>query len=114
MTINDMYTAAADQARSAVDRSAQVWKDTTEVLNVQAISPLQNMDLGGALQRYVEYVRDGIEVNWEFTRRWVKASMLLSDVARDHLNAVNFALNGHGTAISTWLSDEADLLSGTK
>ena len=36
MTSTESYTTAADQARTAVERSAQIWKQSTKALTEQA------------------------------------------------------------------------------
>jgi hypothetical protein len=65
------------------------------------------VDLTQAWQRYVEYVRDGITVNLEFTRRWTDVVMASSEVAREQVTSLAEAAQGHGKAISTWIAGEA-------
>ena len=112
---NPSSAVAADPANSAAQRSAAVWKETTQVIADQANAMMTlRPDLGGALSRFVEYVQDGVEVNREFSHRWGTAMLDMAEVGKAQFGAGAGFAAGHGKSISTWVFDEIALLSGSR
>jgi hypothetical protein len=110
MSTEQRYVDAASGARSAVEKSADMWKQGAARLSEQAgaVSTLPLPDLDEAFDRYFTYLQRGIEVNRELTKQWTSAISALSDVAQSQLSSVGTAVRGHADAIGDWVSGEAD------
>ena len=65
MTTAESYSKVTDQARSAIERSTQLWKQNTQKLSeqVDVVAALPQIDLSEAFERYFDYLKDGLEVN---------------------------------------------------
>jgi len=112
MTSTETYTTAADQARTAVERSTDLWKQSTKSLTEQTdvLWQLPQVDLGDATRKYFEYLQDGLEVNKAVAQKWVGALTSVTEALRDQLQTVSDFSRGHSQAISTWISSETETL----
>ena len=56
MTSTETYSTAAEQARSAVERSTDIWKQSTKSLTEQTdvLWKFPQVDLGDATRKYFE------------------------------------------------------------
>jgi len=104
-------TTVADQARSAVERAADVWTKGTYSLTEQT-SRLWQLPQSDALidatRKYVKYLEDGLQVNKDVVERAVGAVTTISEVFRDQLQAVIDFQRGHSKAVSSWVSGETE------
>ncbi len=112
MTSTETYATAADQARSAVERSTDIWKQSTKSLTEQTdvLWQFPQIDLGDATRKYFEYLQDGLEVNKDVALKWVGALTSVTEALRDQLQTVSDFSRGHSQAISTWISSETETL----
>ena len=110
MTTAQPYTVAADQAKNAVDRSAQLWQRSTHSLaeQTEAVSRLPHIDLGQATKLYFEYLHNGLTVNQDLTQKWADSVTSLAATGRAQWQALGQAARGHSDAITQWLSGEAE------
>jgi len=110
MTSTETYTNAADQARTAVERSADLWKQGTRSLTEQTdqLWQLPQVDVGEATRKYFEYLQDGLEVNKDVVLKFVGALTSVADAWRDQLSTITDFQRGHSQAISTWISSETE------
>ena len=104
------YAEVASGARSAVEKSAELWKQGAVRLSEQAgvVSKFPLPDLDEAFDRYFTYLQRGIEVNRQLTKQWTDAVGALSDAAQSQLTSVGAAVRGHADAIGDWITGEAD------
>ncbi len=69
----EMYTAAADQGKSAVESTVGAWRQGTHQLAEQAgqfTGQLPKMDFNEPVQRYFEFVQKTVDVQRELAFRW--------------------------------------------
>ena len=104
------YADVASGARSAVEKSTELWKQGAVRLSEQAgvVSTLPLPDLDEALDRFFSYLQRGIEVNRGLAKEWTDAVGTISGVTRSQLNSVSSAIRGHAEAIGDWITGEAD------
>jgi len=112
MTSTETYSTAAEQARSAVERSTDIWKQSTKSLTEQTdvLWQFPQVDLGDVTRKYFEYLQDGLEVNKDIALKWVGALTSVTEALRDQLQTVSDFSRGHSQAISTWISSETETL----
>jgi hypothetical protein len=111
MTSTETYSTAVDQARSAVERSAELWKQSTRSLTEQTdqLWQLPHLDaVGDAARKFFEYLQDGLEVNKNVTLKWLGALTSVTEAFGEQLEAVTDFQRGHGQAISTWIAGESE------
>jgi DNA-directed RNA polymerase beta' subunit len=110
MTSTETYSNVADQARTAVERSADLWKQSTRSLTEQSdqLWQLPQVDVSDATRKYFEYLQDGLEVNKAIALKWVGALTQATEAFRDQLQTVTDFQRGHSQAISTWISSETE------
>jgi SAP domain-containing protein len=76
------YSAAASQARNAVDKTAEFW--TQGARTVTGLFPgLPQVDLVPAVERYFDLVQRTVDINRHLAVRWAEAAATLSGVARE-------------------------------
>jgi hypothetical protein len=115
MTGIDTCTTATDQARSAVERSAELWQQGTRSLTEQAgrLWRLPQPDaVGDATRKFFRYLQDGLEVNKNVTLKWLGALISVTEAFGDQWEAVTDFHRGHGQAIGTWISGESETFGG--
>lgn len=111
MTSIETYTNAADQARSAVERAADVWTKTTYSLTEQTgrLWQLPKPEaLVDATRKYLEYLEDGLQVNKDVVLKLVGGASAMTEAVRDQWEAVIDFQRGHSKAIGSWISSETE------
>lgn len=79
----EMYTAAADQGKNAVESTVDAWRQGTHQLAEQAGSwtgQLPKIDFNEPVQRYFEFVQKTVDVQRDLAFRWAELFGQLSDV----------------------------------
>lgn len=108
--LTERSSTAAEQARSAVERSTDIWKQGTRSLTEQTdvLRQLPQVDLGDVTRKYFEYLQDGLEVNKNIALKWFGAFSQVTEAVRSQLQTVTDFQRGHSQAISTWISSETE------
>lgn len=90
MTVTESYTAVVDQARSATEKSVEIWKQGAKTLtnNAGVVSQLPKLDLTQSMERYFEWVQQTFDANHELALKWAAAATSISDIVREQ--AENF------------------------
>lgn len=114
-TKSDQVIDATSTARSALEKSAELWKQGEQRFSdqVDTFARLPEFDADRAARIYFDYLQRGLDVNREFARQWVDAVNSLSDIWRSQLTAVSTAAQGHAEAITDWVTGEADTVAQT-
>ena len=76
------YSAAASQARNAVDKTADVWTEGARAVTGRLFG-LPQVDLVPAVERYFDLVQRAVEINRRLAVRWAEAAATLSGVVRE-------------------------------
>ena len=76
------YSAAASHARTAVDKTADVWTEGARTVTGR-LPGLPQVDLVPAVERYFELVQRMVDINRRLAVRWAEAAGTLSGVARE-------------------------------
>jgi flagellar biosynthesis GTPase FlhF len=76
------YSAAASQARNAVDKTADVWTESARAVTGRLFG-LPQVDLVPAVERYFDLVQRAVEINRRLAVRWAEAAGTLSGVVRE-------------------------------
>ena len=76
------YSAAASQARNAVDKTADVWTEGARAVTARLFG-LPQVDLVPAVERYFDLVQRAVEINRRLAVRWAEAAATLSGVVRE-------------------------------
>src|SRR6476661_2469690 len=76
------YSAAASQARNAVDKTADVWTEGARAVTGRLFG-LPQVDLVPAVERYFDLVQRTVEINRRLAVRWAEAAATLSGAVRE-------------------------------
>ena len=76
------YSDAASQARTAADKTADLWTQGAQALT-GLVPRLAQVDLIPAVERYFDLVQRVVDVNRFLAVKWVEAAGTLTGVARD-------------------------------
>jgi hypothetical protein len=76
------YSAAASQARSAVDKAADFWTQGARTLT-DWLPGLPQIDLIPAVERYFDFVQRTVDINRRLTVQWAEAAGTLSGMVRE-------------------------------
>ena len=76
------YSDAAGQARTAADKTADLWTQGAQGLT-GLVPRLPQIDLIPAVERYFDLVQRMVDVNRFLTVKWVEAAGTLTGVVRD-------------------------------
>jgi hypothetical protein len=76
------YSAAASQARNAVDKTADVWTEGARAVTGRLFG-LPQVDLVPAVERYFDLVQRTVDINRRLAVRWAEAAGTLSGVVRE-------------------------------
>ncbi len=75
------YSAAASQARNAVEKTVDVWTEGARTVSGR-LSRLPQVDLVPAVERYFDLVQQTVDINRRIAVRWAGAAGTMSGVAR--------------------------------
>ena len=76
------YSAAASQARNAVDKTADAWAEGARTVTGRLFG-LPQVDLVPAVERYFDLVQRAVEINRRLAVRWAEAAGTLSGAVRE-------------------------------
>jgi hypothetical protein len=76
------YSAAASQARNAVDKTADVWTEGARAVTGRLFA-LPQVDLVPAVERYFDLVQRAVEINRRLAVSWAEAAGTLSGAVRE-------------------------------
>jgi len=110
VSAEQQYAEVTTGALTAIERSAELWKQGATRLTeqVEVVSKLPMPDFAEAMNRYFEYLQQGIEINRDFAKRWTGAMTTFSDVLQAQTTSVGDPIRGHREAITEWITGEAD------
>ncbi len=111
MTNSDQYVEAASGARSATEKTAELWKQGAQRLTDQATAAakLPPVDVTEAVERYFQYVQRAVELNREYALKSAAVVAAFSDGVREQIAAVSPILRAHAEAIAELVTKEAEL-----
>ena len=95
------YSPEVSEARSAMEKLADFWTQGAQTLSDQtrSLPGLPKVDLIPAVERYFEFVQRTVDMNRDFTIKWVKAASMMSGVLREQTESVgNIVREQAGTA----------------
>src|SRR6202142_4235000 len=81
-TLTKQYSAAAEQARNAVVKTADFWTQGARTV-ADWIPGLPQVDLVPAVERYFDFVQRTVDMNHNLAVKWAEAAGTLSGTARD-------------------------------
>jgi flagellar biosynthesis GTPase FlhF len=76
------YSAAASQARNAVDKTADFWTEGARTVTGRLFG-LPQVDLVPAVERYFDLVQRTVDINRRLAVRWAEAAATLSGAVRE-------------------------------
>jgi hypothetical protein len=80
------YSAAASQARNAVEKTVDVWTEGARTVT-DRLPGLPQVDLVPAVERYFNLVQRTVDINRSLAVRWAEAAGTLSGVVREKAEA---------------------------
>ena len=110
MTSTESFTAAAEQARTATERSVEVWKRGARTITDQAdlVAKMPTIDLTEPVTRYFEYVQRTVDLNREFAVRWAELMTSFTCVVREQAEAVIHIVKDRTEQVADLASKQAE------
>ena len=110
MTSTESITAAADQARTATERSVEVWKRGAKTITDQAdlVAKAPTIDLTEPLTRYFEYVQRTVDLTRDLAVTWAELVTSLSGVVRERAEAVNHIVVDQAEKVAELANEQAE------
>src|SRR5205809_5111125 len=81
-SMTKQYSAAASQARNAVDKTADAWTEGARAVTGRLFG-LPQVDLVPAVERYFDLVQRTVDLNRRLAVRWAEAAATLSGAVRE-------------------------------
>lgn len=109
MSITEQYNAVASQARTATERSVEVFRQGAERFTNQAVTltRLPQVDLSTAVDQYFELVQHTVDANRDFVGKWVDLVTSLSTVAREQAETVGHVLREQTDRVADFSTEQA-------
>jgi SAP domain len=82
------YSTAANQARSAAEKTAGLWAQGTRTLT-DFLPGLPQIDLVPAVERYFDFVYRTVDLNRNLAVKWAEAASALPGVVRDQAESAS-------------------------
>jgi uncharacterized membrane protein YqiK len=101
------YSAAASQARNAVDKTADVWTEGARAVTGRLFG-LPQVDLVPAVERYFDLVQRAVEINRRLAVRWAEAAGTLSGVVREKAEAAGDVMREKAEAAGDIAREQAE------
>jgi hypothetical protein len=87
-TLTRQYSTAANQARTAAEKTADLWSQRARTL-ADRLSELPQIDLVPAVERYFDLVQRTVDVNRRLAVRWAEAASSLPGAVREKTESAN-------------------------
>jgi hypothetical protein len=81
-TLTRQYNSAASQARSAAEKTADLWSQGTRTL-ADSLPALPQIDLVQAVERYFDVVQRTVDLNRKLAVRWAEAASAMPGAVRE-------------------------------
>jgi SAP domain len=106
-SMSRQYSAAASQARDAVDKTADVWTEGARAVTGRLFG-LPQVDLVPAVERYFDLVQRAVEINRRLAVRWAEAAGTLSGVVREKAEAAGDVMREKAEAAGDIAREQAE------
>jgi SAP domain len=110
MTISaDSYTAAAGQARQATQKSAEAFKNATQVFTEQldAFNP-PTVDLTTQVARYFDSLQKVIDVNRDLATQWAELVTTMSGSVREQAQQIAGIVRDQTSTVADLATEQAE------
>jgi hypothetical protein len=87
-TLTRQYSTAANQARSAAEKTADLWTQGTRTLT----DSLPQLDLVQAVERYFDLVQRTVDVNRKLAVKWAEAASGVPSAVRERAGSAGDAV----------------------
>jgi len=101
------YSAAASQARSAVDKTADFWTQGARTLRGW-LPGLPQIDLIPAVERYFDFVQQTVDINRHLTVQWAEAAGALSGMVREQAESASNLVREKSESAERTAREQAD------
>ena len=110
MTSTESFTVAADQARTATERSVEVCKRGAKTITDQAdlVAKMPMIDLTEPVARYFEYVQRTVVLNRDLAIRWAELVMSFTGVVREQAEVVSHIVEDQTEKVADLASKQAE------
>jgi len=105
------YSAAANQARNAVEKTADLWTEGARTVTGR-LPGLPQVDLVPAVDRYFDLVQRTVDINRRLAIRWAEAAGTLSGLVREKAGSAGDAVREKAEAageIARGQAEQAEL-----
>jgi hypothetical protein len=86
-TLTKQYSTAANQARTAAEKTADLWGQRARTL-ADRLPELPQIDLVPAVERYFDLVQRTVDLNRRLAVRWAEAATALPGAVRERAESV--------------------------
>jgi flagellar biosynthesis GTPase FlhF len=106
-SMSRQYSAAASQARNAVDKTADVWTEGARTVTGRLFG-LPQVDLVPAVERYFDLVQRTVDINRRLAVRWAEAAATLSGAVREKAESAGDIVREKAEAASDIAREQAE------
>jgi hypothetical protein len=89
-SLTRQYSTAANQARTAVEKTAGLWTQGARTLT-DRLAGLPQIDLVPAVERYFDFVQRTVDLNRDLAVKWAEAASALPGVVRQQARSAGEA-----------------------
>ncbi len=90
-SLTRQYSTAASQARTAVEKTADLWTQRARTLT-DSLPGLPQIDLVPAVERYFDLVQRTVDLNRSLAVKWAEAASALPGVVREQAESAGEAV----------------------
>jgi hypothetical protein len=106
-SMTKQYSAAASQARNAVDKSADAWTEAARAVTGRLFG-LPQVDLVPAVERYFDLVQRTVDINRRLAVRWAEAAGALSGAVRERAESAGDVVREKAEAAGDIAREQAE------
>ena len=109
-TLTRQYSTVANQARTAAEKTADLWAQRARTLT-DRLPELPQIDLVPAVERYFDLVQRTVDVNRRFAVRWAEATSALPGAVRERAESVGEVARGKAATAEQSAHEHAERAS---
>ena len=109
-TLTKQYSTVANQARTAAEKTADLWAQKARTLT-DRLPELPQIDLVPAVERYFDLVQRTVDVNRRFAVRWAEATSALPGAVRERAESVGEVARGKAATAEQSAHEHAERAS---
>ncbi len=110
MTSTEQYNTVVTEARSALEKSMEIWKESAKAMSEKAdfTAFMPKVDLAAAVDQYFQLANQTMDASKDLTGKWAAAMTSLFDVMQQQAEAWGTLMHDQASKVSSMATEQTE------